>query len=181
MAFVTTDDGITLFWTEDGPADAPVLLLCNSVGSTLGMWSPQVAALSARYRLIRHDARGHGRSQAPAGDYTMERLGQDALAVLDAAGVERAHVCGLSLGGMVAQTLAVAAPGRVGRLVLANTAARIGSVDGWNQRIAAVREGGMEAIADMAVARFFSPEFMSAHPEAVAPILADLKATSAEI
>jgi 3-oxoadipate enol-lactonase len=178
MALAITDDGVSLFWTEDGPADAPVLLLCNSVGSTVRMWAPQIEAFSARYRVIRHDARGHGRSDAPAADYTLERLALDALTVLDAAGAGRVHICGLSLGGMVAQQVALQSPDRLDRLVLANTAARIGAVDGWNQRIAAVREGGLEGIADMAIARFFSADFIAANPEAVTPVLEDLKATS---
>ncbi len=178
MGFATTNDGVNLFWTQDG-AQGPALLLCNSIGATTAMWDAQVAALGARYRLIRFDARGHGRSDAPQGDYTLARLAGDAAAVLDAAGVEHAHVCGLSLGGAVAQKLALDAPHRIDRLVLANTAARIGSFDGWSQRIAAVQAGGMASIADMAIGRFFDPAFIAAEPGAVAPVRAALLAVPA--
>jgi 3-oxoadipate enol-lactonase len=175
-----TDDGVSLWWTEDGPADAPVLLLANSIGSTIKMWAPQVEPLARRLRLIRFDTRGHGRSDAPEGDYALDRLVRDMAAVLDAAGAVRAHVCGLSLGGAVAQAFALAYPDRIDRLILANTAARIGSADGWGQRIAAVRGGGMASIADMAVSRFFDAAFIEARPEVVAPVRAALIATPAQ-
>ncbi len=177
MPHVRADDGVSLYWTADGPEDAPALLLCNSIGSSTVMWAPQLAALAARFRLIRHDARGHGRSDAPDGDYRLERLALDAQAVLDAAGAATAHVCGLSLGGAVAQQLAISNPERIDRLILANTAARIGSAEGWSQRIAAVRAGGLASIADLAIGRFFAADFIQAHPEAVAPIRAALLAT----
>ncbi|MDO9607918.1 MAG: 3-oxoadipate enol-lactonase [Brevundimonas sp.] len=179
MPTALTDDGVSLWWTEDGPADAPVLLLANSIGSTVEMWAPQVEPLAQRLRLIRFDTRGHGRSEAPEGDYTLDRLARDLAAVLDTAGAARAHVCGLSLGGAVAQTFALKFPDRLDRLILANTAARIGSADGWNQRIAAVRGGGMACIADMAVGRFFDAAFIGAHPEVIAPVRAALIATPA--
>jgi 3-oxoadipate enol-lactonase len=174
-----TDDGVALWWTQDGPADAPVLLLANSIGSTAEMWAPQVAPLSARFRLIRFDARGHGRSDAPEGDYRLDRLARDMAAVLDAADAPRAHVCGLSLGGATAQAFALAYPDRIDRLILANTAARIGSAEGWSHRIAAVRAGGMAGVADMAVARFFEAAFIAAHPEIVDPVREALIATPA--
>ena len=118
--------------------------------------------------MIRYDTRGHGRSGAPAGEYTIERLGRDALAVLDAAGADRAHVCGLSLGGLTAMWLGVHAPQRIGRLVLASTAARIGTPDRWSERVRQVQAGGMEAIADAAMPRWFTGDFMRREPETVA-------------
>jgi 3-oxoadipate enol-lactonase len=157
----------TISYEVDGAPDAPVLLLINSIGSTREMWARQMPAFTAGYRVIRYDARGHGRSSAPPGDYSIEQLGRDALAVLDAAGAEAAHVCGISLGGMTAQWLGINAPERVRSLVLANTAARIGAVDAWNDRIAMVREKGMSAAADAAMPRWFSPAFHERDPETV--------------
>jgi len=179
MADTITDDGVRIHWTENGPVDAPPLLFCNSIGTSTAMWNAQVAALAGRFRVIRHDARGHGRSGAPEGYYSIEQLARDAVTVLDAARVGRAHVCGLSLGGVVAQRMALDYPHRLDRLILANTASRIGTEDGGAQRIAAVENGGMAAIADMAISRFFSPHFIARRPDAVAPIQAALLSTSA--
>ena len=107
----------------DGPPDAPALLLINSLGADLSMWEPQIPALTARFRVIRYDARGHGRSPVPPGRYALADLGRDALGLLDRLGVARAHVCGLSLGGMTAMWLAAHAADRVDRLVLFCTSA----------------------------------------------------------
>jgi 3-oxoadipate enol-lactonase len=164
---VTTDDGVRLHVRTDGPLDAPALLFLNSLGCDLTMWDGQVRALETRFRLIRFDARGHGCSDAPGGEYTLERLGRDALAVLNAVGVAGAHVCGLSLGGVIAQWLAVNAAGRVDRLILANTAARIGSEDIWRARRETVLTAGVGVIADGVIGRFFSERFRNAAPEIV--------------
>ena len=161
-------DGCPLAYATSGPADAPVLLLSHALGATSALWDPQLAPFSSAFRVIRYDTRGHGSSGAPAGEYTIDRLGRDALAVLDAAGAERAHVCGLSLGGLTAMWLAVHAPQRVGRLVLASTAARIGTPDRWSERVRQVRAGGMDAIADAAMPRWFTEDFRRREPETVA-------------
>jgi 3-oxoadipate enol-lactonase len=160
-----TDDGIRLHHRVDGPADAPVLLFVNSLGTDLRMWEPQAAALADRFRIVRYDSRGHGRSDAPPGPYSLERLALDALALLDALDVERAHICGLSLGGMVGLWLAIHRPSRIGRAVFANTAARIGSDATWSARIEAVQAGGMPAIHDAVLARFLSAGFRASSPE----------------
>lgn len=131
------------------------------------MWEAQIAALSSRFRLLRYDTRGHGQSGVPTESATIERLGRDLLALLDYLGIEQAHVCGLSLGGVTAQWLAAHHPGRVARLILADTAARIGSTESWEARIAAVQTGGMGAIREMLLARFFSPAFHRERPEIV--------------
>lgn len=171
------DDGLELFYTIDGAPSAPALVLSNSLGCDLRMWDAQAAALADRLRIVRYDTRGHGRSGAPAGPATLERLGRDLLALLDHLGVERADVCGLSLGGVTAQWLAIQHPARVGRLVLANTAARVGTTEGWDARIAAVAAGGMQAVADTVLGRFFSPAFQAAQPMVVAAYRATLLAT----
>lgn len=180
MSTLVVDDGIRLAYQLDGPADAPALLLINSLGTDLRMWEPQVAALASGLRVLRYDSRGHGRSDAPPGPYTLERLGLDTVALLDGLGIERAHVCGLSLGGLVALWLAIHRPGRVGRAVFANTAARIGSHEIWGARIAAVRAGGMAAIRDAVLARFLSAGFRERRPEVAANVSEMLVATPPE-
>lgn len=151
----------------DGDLDAPPVILINSIGSTREMWTRQMDAFRAAFRVIRYDARGHGTSSVPRGPYTVDQLGGDALAILDHAGVSAAHVCGISLGGITAQWLGLNAPGRVRGLVLANTAARIGTVESWTERIGVVHQKGMSAVADLAMERWFTPSFRERDPETV--------------
>jgi len=179
MIEFTADDGVKLAAGVYGPRGGEALLLLHSLGCDHHMWAPQIEALAPTMHILALDTRGHGGSAAPHGDYTLELLARDALALLDALGVARAHVCGLSLGGAMAQFLAIHAPARVGRLVLANTAARIGSAEAWRDRAATVLERGMAAIADTTMARFFSPGFHAAHPDMVAKFRAGLIATDA--
>ena len=157
----------TISYDVDGGHDLPPLLLINSIASTREMWARQMPGFTARYRVIRYDARGHGRSSVPAGEYALEQLGRDALAVMDDAGVGASAVCGISLGGLTAQWLALNSGDRVTALVLANTASRIGTVDSWTERIAFVRESGMSALADMTMPRWFTPAFRQRDPETV--------------
>src|SRR5688572_13142399 len=165
----------TISYDVDGPQDGPPLLLINSIASTRELWARQLAAFTARHRVIRYDARGHGFSSVPTGDYTVEDLGRDALAILDDAGIGTAHVCGISLGGLTAQWLGVHAADRVKTLVLANTGARIGSLQSWNERIALVREQGMAAVAELTIPRWFSPEFRERDPDTVHAFQAMIK------
>jgi 3-oxoadipate enol-lactonase len=167
MEHEVTNGGATISYEADGPQDAPALLLINSIGSTRELWARQMPAFARGYRTIRYDARGHGRSSVPDGDYAVEQLGRDAVAILDALGIPAAHVCGISLGGLTAQWLAIHAADRVLSLVLANTAARIGSLESWGERMALVREHGMSAVADRAMPIWFSPAFHERDPETV--------------
>jgi 3-oxoadipate enol-lactonase len=160
-------DGCRLRYWIDGDPDAPALLFSNSLGTTHALWERQVEGLSSRFRIIRYDTRGHGRSGAPAGPYTIESLGLDALAILDAAGVTRAHVCGLSLGGLTAMWLGVHAAARVDTLMLASTAARICDAAFWQNRIEQVEGAGIEPLADASMTRWFTDPFRAAHPEVV--------------
>ena len=130
------------------------------------------------FRVITYDTRGHGFSQVTAGDYSIEQLGRDALAILDDAGVESAHVCGISLGGITAMWLGVHAPRRVRSLMLANTAARIGSVEMWTERIAFVRQQGMAALADMTMPRWFTDGFRAREPQTIEQFRAMVAACS---
>lgn len=162
---VVADDGARIAFRVDGPEDAPVALFIHSLGLDSSMWDAQVEGLASRLRIVRYDSRGHGRSDAPAGEYTVERLGLDALAVLDALDVERAHVCGLSMGGVVALWLATYRPERIGRAVFANTAAKVGAPESWAGLIAALGGGMTPKLRDGTVGLFLSAEYRAAHPE----------------
>jgi 3-oxoadipate enol-lactonase/4-carboxymuconolactone decarboxylase len=156
-----------LHWTAEGPAEAPVLVLLNGVGMTGTIWDPVVGPLTELMRVVRVDARGHGESPpAPAGrPCTLADLGQDVLDVLDAAGVTRAHVAGLSLGGMTAMWLAIHHPARVARLALVCTSAHLPPAQGWLDRAATVRSAGMAAIADTVVGRWLTPGLAERDPQ----------------
>jgi 3-oxoadipate enol-lactonase len=158
-------DGAALCVRVAGREGAPALLLLHSLGCDGEMWAPQIEALAGAFRIVAPDARGHGDSAVPQGDTTLDRLGRDVLDVMDALGIARANVCGLSMGGLTAQWLALAAPARVGRLVLANTASRIGGEQSWRERAAAVRAQGMAGVADAVLARFLGEAFRRAQPE----------------
>jgi 3-oxoadipate enol-lactonase len=161
----TTSRGIA--WRSDGPATAPAILLLGSLGTTSEIWRPQIAPLAAGCRVIRLDTRGHGRSAAPPGEYSLDELGADALGVLDAAGVERAAVCGVSLGGLTAMWLAAHAPERIRALVAVSTALKIGVRATWDERIRQVTAAGAGSIADSAMGRWFTAGFRRAHPDVV--------------
>ncbi|WP_244253537.1 3-oxoadipate enol-lactonase [Micromonospora antibiotica] len=167
-----------LHLTVDGPAAAPVLLLGGSLGTAAAMWQPQVPALAERFRVIRYDHLGHGRSAVPAGPYTLDLLGREVLRTLDRLDVPWVHYAGLSLGGMVGMWLAAHAPDRVRRLALLCTSAWLGPAGPWRERAATVRAGGLPAIADAVVARWFTPAFATARPDVVAAHRAMLTATS---
>lgn len=147
-----------------GEPGAPPLVLVSSLGTDLTMWDPQVPTLSATHRVIRFDLRGHGHSPSPRGPYTIDELGADLVALLDRLGIERTAVCGISLGGLTALWLAQRHPHRVERVVLANTAARIGTREGWQARADTVRRDGTSAVADVVIERFLSPGFRERAP-----------------
>jgi 3-oxoadipate enol-lactonase len=158
-------DGARIWYTIDGRDDAPALLLLHSLGTSHALWDEQLPPLIDKYRLIRYDARGHGKSSAPPGDFTIEQLGRDALAVLDAAGATTAVACGISLGGLTSIWLGQHSGGRVSKLVLGNTAARIGTSEGWSERMRTVRQEGMVMAAEQALPRWFTDDFLAKHPE----------------
>ena len=170
-------DGCPIHVRVDGPPGARVLMLSNSLGTTMDMWDGQLAPFTRHFRLVRYDRRGHGKSGCPEGPYTMERLGRDALAVLDGLGLERVSWCGLSMGGMVGQWLGANAPQRIERLVLTNTSSYFADKAAWNERIALVRERGLAAYAGPNMERWFTKGFRERSPEAVAPIRAMFAAT----
>jgi 3-oxoadipate enol-lactonase len=163
----------------DGPKDAPVLILSNSLGSNLHMWDPQMPELTKHFRVIRYDSRGHGKSAAPEGPYSLEQLGRDVIAILDALGVKAASWVGLSKGGALGQWLLVHAPDRIVRAVLANTASKFATPDVWNERLRVVRESGLGALVEGVIERWFTPEFQKRAPEVVARIRDAFLATPA--
>lgn len=146
----------------------PVLVFSNSLGTDFSMWDPQMKKLQHRFRILRYDTRGHGQSSVTPADYSIEQLGRDVLGLLDSLGLDRVHFCGLSMGGMIGMWLAVHAPTCLHRLVLSNTAARIGTKEMWNARIATVRKGGMKPVAAAVIERWFTPEFRVSSKEEVA-------------
>lgn len=154
----------------DGDEGAPVLLLSNSLGTNLSMWDPQIPEWSKHFRVVRYDSRGHGLSPAPDEPYSIAMLADDALAILDVLGIDKAHWCGLSKGGMVGQWLATHHGARLGRVVLANTAARMGPPELWDGRIATVRAQGMSVLVEPTLERWFTPEFRDSDKETVAKV-----------
>jgi 3-oxoadipate enol-lactonase len=160
---------VAVSYTVDGAADAPVVVLSNSLGATRGMWEPQVPALGERYRVVTYDARGHGESPAPPGPYTLDDLVDDLVALLDEVGAERAHVAGLSLGGMTAMRLAVREPRRLDRLAVLCTSAKP-DPQPFLDRAAAVRSGGTAPLAPAIAARWLTPGYAAEHPELVATL-----------
>lgn len=154
-------NGATLNVRCDGDRSRPSVVLSNSLGTDLSMWDAQVAVLVKRFHVVRYDTRGHGGSSAPAGPYTIAQLGGDVLGLLDHLDIERAHFVGLSMGGVIGQWLGAYAPGRLHKLVLANTASKIGTRDGWQARADVVRSAGMNEIAAGSPARWFTPDFVA--------------------
>ena len=161
--------------------DGPVIAFGGSLGTTLDMWEPQVSRLSDRFCTVAFDHRGHGRSPVPPGPYEIADLGRDVLALLDRLGIERAAYCGLSIGGMVGQWLAISAPERITRLILICTAAHLPPPSAWTERAASVREAGSpEVVADAVVGRWFTAPFAAANPALVAAHRAMIATTDAE-
>lgn len=180
MPAFSLSDG-PLNYRLDGPVDAPVLVLSNSLGTDLHMWDAQVPAFAERFRVLRFDTRGHGASLVTPGPYSIEQLGRDVLALLDGLGIQRFSFCGLSMGGLIGQWLGIHAGDRLERLVLCNTAAKIGNDDVWSGRIDTVlkgREQAMRDLRDASIGRWFTPGFAAAQPERVEPIVAMLAQTS---
>jgi 3-oxoadipate enol-lactonase len=163
--------------TEDG-GSKPWLMFCNSLGTDLHMWDTQARELSDRFRVLRYDRRGHGRSTAPSAPFTLSDLGKDVLALLDALQIDRTHFCGLSIGGLTGLWLCLHASERVDRVIVCATAAKIGSAENWNVRIDTVRRDGLEGLAPDTMARWFTPTFATAERATVDAIIDVFSETS---
>lgn len=166
MPFLDVND-VRIRYEWSGSETAPVLVFSNSLGTDLAMWDAQAASLSRDFRILRYDTRGHGRSSVMPGPHTMNQLADDVVGLLDKLELEHVHFCGLSIGGLTGMSLALRAPQRLRRVVLCNTAAKIGSREIWNARIDAVHKGGMAAVVPGILERWYTAEFRSASPEAV--------------
>jgi 3-oxoadipate enol-lactonase len=180
MPQLATDDGVSLHYRLEGPEHAPVLVMSNSLGTDHTMWDPQMPALLQRFRVLRYDTRGHGKSSVPKAPYQVDRLGKDVLALMDALDIPKAMFCGLSMGGMTGMWLGVNAPDRFSKLVLCNTAAKIGTEQVWNDRIATVRKSGMAAITPGGIQRWLTEGFIKTNPEMVEKVSALLLSTDPE-
>ena len=179
MPFIQTKD-VRIHYDLAGPATAPALVFSNSLGATLSMWDPQIPALEKQFRILRYDTRGHGESSVTPGPYSIEQLAHDVLALLDALQLDRVYFCGLSMGGQTGMWLALNAPVRLHKLVLSNTAAKIGTPEIWDTRIEAVRKGGMKSISTAVMERWFSANFRSNSSGAVAGIKSRFENTNPE-
>ncbi|HEY6388506.1 MAG TPA: 3-oxoadipate enol-lactonase [Candidatus Acidoferrum sp.] len=166
MSFAQLKD-VQIHYDLAGPWDAPAVVFSNSLGATLSMWDPQMPIFRKRFRVLRYDTRGHGQSSVTPGGYSIEQLAGDVLALLDELKLDRVHFCGLSMGGQTGMWLAVKAPARLHKLVLCNTAAKIGSPETWNPRIEAVRRGGTKAISAAVMERWFSASYRMNFPDVV--------------
>jgi 3-oxoadipate enol-lactonase len=172
-------NGITFNYEIEGPEGAPWLVFSNSLATNFTMWDPQAADLKRSFRLLRYDQRGHGGTDAPAGRYTYATLVADALALFDALGIERAHFCGLSMGGATALALAELHRGRVDRVIVCDSPAMStpASAQQWEERIEAAQQGGMEAIVEPTMTRWFPPEIHAARPPYLDKVRAMIRAT----
>jgi 3-oxoadipate enol-lactonase len=180
VGFVKLAEG-ELHYQLEGPEGAPVLVLSNSLGTDLHMWDKQMAAFTRHFQVLRMDTRGHGRSLVTEGPYSIEQLGRDVVALLDALDIQRAHFCGLSMGGLIGQWLGINAGERLHKLVVCNTAAKIGDPSVWNPRIETVLRDGqaaMVALRDASIARWFTSDFAEAHSDQAKLITDMLAATS---
>lgn len=180
MPFIRAGD-INVHYLLEGPENAPVVMLSNSLGTSLAIWDAQAAALRGKYRVLRYDTRGHGLTDAPAGDpgYSMDQLADDAVALVRALGLKRVTLCGLSIGGMLGQKLAAKTPEVLTALILCDTAAHMNPAV-WDERIALIRKSGMEAVAEGTMQRWFTKPFHQSHPQALQGIRNMLVRTPAE-
>lgn len=173
LSFFTAGDGARIAYRIDGAADKPMLVLSNSIGTTMQMWDMEIPDFSKRFQVLRYDARGHGASSVPPGAYSVDRLGRDVLELLDALQIEKAHFLGLSLGGIIGQWLGIHAPDRLDRLILSNTSSYLGPSEQWDARIASVQQAqDMSETAEMFLANWFPAHMF----EKKSPVIEEFRA-----
>ena len=180
MPYVTQADGCRIFYRAEGPVDAPAIIFSNSLGCDHLMWQPQADALKHAYRMVRYDQRGHGASDVREGPCTLEQLGGDVIGLAEHLGLKTFHFCGLSMGGITGQWLAIHHGQRIGKLILANTSPHFPPPDMWDQRMGAIRDGGMKAISDAVLGRFFSGTMHKARPGVISDFRNVLEQTDPE-
>jgi 3-oxoadipate enol-lactonase len=163
-----TSHQVSLHYERSGVAGGQPLILSSSLGATMALWEPQRTVFEQHFDLIRYDMRGHGQSSIPPGPYSIEMLAGDVLNMADSLALDNIIFCGISIGGAIGQWLAIHAPERFCGFVLSNTAAKIGTLEGWSQRIASVQQGGLEPLADRILSGWLTEPFRAAHPEIAA-------------
>lgn len=177
---VFENKGVTLNYATFGDSSNPALIFSNSLGTSYHMWQPQIDTLQADYFIICYDTRGHGKSSAPRGPYNLNQLGQDVINLLDHLHLDKVFFCGISMGGITGQWLAINHPDRFHHLMLCNTAAKIGNEIAWTERAKLVREQGLAPIAATAASRWFTEGFISNHPDIVNALSDTLAASSSK-
>ena len=177
---VLKNKDVDINYATFGDSSNPALLFSNSLGTSYHMWQPQIDVLQTEYFIICYDTRGHGKSSAPKGPYTLDQLGQDVIDLLDHLNIDKAFFCGISMGGMTGQWLAINRPDRFHHLMLCNTAAKIGNEAAWRDRAQLVREQGLDPIAATAALRWFTAGFIDSYPDVVAALSSALAAGSSE-
>jgi len=173
-------NGAQINYQTFGNVNKPAIIFSNSLGTNYGMWQPQISHFQNDFFVICYDTRGHGASSAPQGPYTLEQLGQDVVNLLDHLNIEKAVFCGISMGGLTGQWLAVYKAKRFNKVIVCNTAAKIGQEEAWNERAALVREQGLQPIASTAAGRWFTEKFIQDNAAAVEKLQNSLAAGSAE-
>ncbi|MFC5406581.1 alpha/beta fold hydrolase [Cohnella soli] len=169
LNFITTGDGVRIAYRIEGSAGKPVLMLANSIATTMNMWDGQLAELSQYFRVLRYDYRGHGNSDTPDGPYSFDRLGRDVIELIDALQLDRVHFLGLSLGGVVGQWLAIHAPERIDRLILSNTSSYLGPPEQWESLIvSALQPENLPGFADMFINNWFPSHMLESENALVA-------------
>ena len=175
----TTVNGISVNYTLEGPANAPVVTMSHSLATDLSMWDPTVPALTGRFRVLRYETRGHGQTEAPKGAYTLDQLADDARALLVALGIPRAHWVGLSMGGMIGQTLALKAPDLFLSLSLCDTSSRIPAEAKplWQERIKTAETQGMEPLVEPTLSRWFTEPFRKSRKDVIDKVAKMIRTT----
>ncbi|MGY9055966.1 MAG: 3-oxoadipate enol-lactonase [Alphaproteobacteria bacterium] len=179
MVEFASSGGVRIAYSVQGPADGPVLITSHSLMANHTMWEPQMPAVADKYRVVGIDTRGHGQSDAPAGEYALDQLADDILAVMDHLGIAKAHYCGLSMGGMIGQTLALKAPERLLSLTLCDTSSGYpaGGQDMWTGRIADAKANGLAGGVEGTLERWFSPGFVASAPDTMDKVRTMISAT----
>jgi 3-oxoadipate enol-lactonase len=179
MPFAPVEGG-QIHYQIDGRRNLPVLVLSNSLGTNISMWDDQIPAFTNHFQVLRYDSYGHGKSTFSAGGFKIDRLGRDVVKLMAHLGLESVHFCGLSVGGIVGQWLALNAGERLNKIALCNTGAKIGTVESWNARIQAVETGGMSSISQTILERWFMPSFHEREPAMVDRFRKMIEATSSD-
>ena len=171
---------IDVHYTLEGPVAGPSVIMSHSLATDLSMWDPQAAVLAKRYRVLRYDTRGHGGTDAPAGAYSLDQLADDARGLLRALGIERTHWVGLSMGGMIGQTLALSMPGVLHSLTLCDTSSRVPAEAKplWDERIAVAETKGMDPHVEPTIGRWFTPKFVESRPDVIKPVREMIRRTN---